>query len=665
MVSQTLPIGYMLEQKYRIIKLLGQGAFGATYLVEHTHFGTKHVIKEYLPDSSVRTQSNTVVPKSKSDEETFIWGLKRFFDEAKLLYRLNHPNIVKVTDLFEVRGTAYFVMPYLGNNTFQSWINHHPKPTEDELLAIFIPLLEGLKYIHAQGLLHRDIKPENILISHDNTPIFIDFGSARNAIGRKSKLVTRVLTPHFAPFEQYSQNITFSEALDLYSLAASMYQAIVGDYPPLAPDRVIQDDIIKLVDIPKYQQRYSHHFLQAIDKNLSFKPQDRDQTALEMQNSLLGYTAHITNEPIIEQVHHTNEWLTWQETLQIGTTKAYQHYLDIYPVGQYASEAKDFIAQLQSTQEQELWADVSVRNTEQAYREYLSAYPYGQFIHQANQAIQYYESFKQTEAPNGHINTNRYAHSHNTISSEKTKLWSMSRIGRLHYWNYSWIKIIFILILGICAGFSSSLNSTIFADLSILCIAVVYVGGWFILGIRRLKDLNQPVWNILWSILIIPIPFLNLYFLFAKGDEHTNQYGNPPQVNTFDKYLSVFYVILSLALPIVAVTAIQSYQTYAERAKQAGIIQEQKMQEQKLLEEAINKGYGSVEKYQQAQLSQNTNPSEQNISIPSATAHTDMLTTDTNTTKAVEAAALVAAEATQDTTEAAEAAALAVAEASR
>lgn len=293
MSYHILPNGYILDKKFSVIRGLGSGAFGVTYLVNNIHFDTMHVIKEYLPSSAIRKE-DSVIPKSQADGEIFHWGLSRFYQEAKLLYDISHPNVVKVTDFFRENGTAYFVMPFLDGDTFQNWINYHPRPTTDELIGIFIPLLEGLKYIHDKGILHRDIKPENILILQDGQPILIDFGSARQAIGRKSRMITKVLTPHYAPFEQYQSgdgNTPMTPALDIYSLTACIYQSIVGDLPPMATDRFNpkDDPIIVLSNIEKFRARYPLSFLNTIDKNLSFLAVDRQQSAFEVQESLLSY----------------------------------------------------------------------------------------------------------------------------------------------------------------------------------------------------------------------------------------------------------------------------------------------------------------------------------------------------------------------------------------
>jgi len=285
----ALPQGHQLHA-YRIERVLGSGAFGITYLAEHGMFNTWHVIKEYLPDCGAREHNrSTVRPKSASDKELFDWGLKSFYEEARLLHKISHPNIVKVTDLFEANSTAYFVMPYLEGVTLHEWMKEHPNPSQAELEAIFVPLLEGLKFIHDRGLLHRDVKPENIYITDNTNPVLIDFGSARLAIGQKSKALTQVLTPHFAPWEQYRTKGTFTPALDLYSLAACMYQSITGQLPEESPDRIEGDTLPKLAG-SKYEQRYAQPFLQAIDHSLAVYAKDRPQTAFAMQCELMNAT---------------------------------------------------------------------------------------------------------------------------------------------------------------------------------------------------------------------------------------------------------------------------------------------------------------------------------------------------------------------------------------
>jgi serine/threonine protein kinase len=320
----ALPHGSVLNA-YLVERVLGSGAFGITYLVKHRHLASWHVIKEYLPDCGVRENNrSTVSPKSGGDKDLFDWGLKSFFDEAKLLYQLSHPHVVKVTDLFDANGTAYFVMPFLQGVTLHEWMKNNPRPSQTDLEAIFVPLLEGLKYIHDKGLLHRDIKPENIFIVGNGHPVLIDFGSARMAIGQKSKVLTQVLTPHFAPFEQYASKGTFAPALDLYSLAACLYQAITGQLPEEAPNRLIEDEQPKLVG-SAYEKRYTEHFLQAIDKSLSVHARDRHQDGFELQKDLVG-SSHVTS--IVPEVPEQLLSKPDQSTTQPPATPPLSRFMD-------------------------------------------------------------------------------------------------------------------------------------------------------------------------------------------------------------------------------------------------------------------------------------------------------------------------------------------------
>ncbi|RTE87231.1 MULTISPECIES: right-handed parallel beta-helix repeat-containing protein [Gammaproteobacteria] len=276
---------------YRIKSELGSGAFGITYLAEHTLLNTLHVIKEYLPESALRDRAtSTVTPKSHQEEDLFNWGMTSFFNEARILNQLSHPNIVKVSDLFEANGTAYFVMPYLKGITLHEWIKSNKNPNQQQLEQLFVPILEGLKYIHERNLLHRDIKPENIYITDNGNPVLIDFGAARLAIGNKSKALTQVLTPHFAPWEQYRSKGDFTPALDLYSLAGCMYQAIAQKLPEEAPNR-LEDDPQPKLSGSEHEGRFDHEFLTAIDTALSVWAKDRYQNAFDFQKGLLGQVA--------------------------------------------------------------------------------------------------------------------------------------------------------------------------------------------------------------------------------------------------------------------------------------------------------------------------------------------------------------------------------------
>lgn len=282
----ALNSGTLLHNVYRIQNVLQSGAFGITYLVVHVNLNSLWVIKEYLPEFA--TRRNRMVEAASSDkEDQFQWGLESFFNEAQTLHNLNHKNIVKVSDLFEENGTAYFVMPYIdGSSTLLNWFTKNHQPTIAQLQHIFLPLLDGLDYIHKQNLLHRDIKPTNILLTADDSPVLIDFGSARFMINSK-KPFTQLLTPKFAPIEQYGTNgEEHTPAVDIYSLSVCLYQAITGKLPDAAPDRIYHDNLPKLAKNTHYTKIYTEKWLAAIDKGLSVQAHDRFQTAREMYNAL-------------------------------------------------------------------------------------------------------------------------------------------------------------------------------------------------------------------------------------------------------------------------------------------------------------------------------------------------------------------------------------------
>ncbi|MCC5855063.1 MAG: right-handed parallel beta-helix repeat-containing protein [Idiomarina sp.] len=359
---------------YRIKQELGSGAFGITYLAEHTLLNTLHVIKEYLPETALRDHaSSTVAPKSHKEEDIFNWGMSSFFNEARILNQLSHPNIVKVSDLFEANGTAYFVMPYLKGITLHDWIKQHPNPNQQQLEQLFIPLLEGLAYIHERNLLHRDIKPENIYITENGTPVLIDFGAARLAIGNKSKALTQVLTPHFAPWEQYRSKGDFTPALDLYSLAGCMYQAIAQTLPEEAPNRLEHDPQPRLAG-SSHEGRFARHFLESIDVGLNVWAKDRFQTASEFQHAMTGgsYTATTVHPSIASS--STPEQATSQRdndrkrpillaSIGIAVVAVFGAVYLLLP----SEDPETRMARLDT----ELWEQAESVGTEQSYQSYL------------------------------------------------------------------------------------------------------------------------------------------------------------------------------------------------------------------------------------------------------------------------------------------------------
>ncbi len=277
----ALPRGYILKD-YKIEKVLGHGGFGITYLASETNLNRHVAIKEYLPvEFAVREGDTTVKPKSSADKEDYEWGLERFVQEAGTLAVFRHPAIVSVYRYFEDHGTAYMVMEYEEGESFaQVMREKRGKFTEEELRAILMPLLDGLAVVHKSGYLHRDIKPGNIYIRTDGSPVLLDFGAARHAIGNKSKNLTSIVTPGYAPMEQYFSDGNQGPWTDIYALAGILYQAVSGDIPPEAPARIKRDPFTALRG-SAHAKRFSEPFLAAIDSALEVDEEVRPQTVAE------------------------------------------------------------------------------------------------------------------------------------------------------------------------------------------------------------------------------------------------------------------------------------------------------------------------------------------------------------------------------------------------
>ena len=275
---------------YRIEKVIGSGGFGITYLGLDIGLDKPVAIKEYLPrDLAVRIDDQSVRAASSSDKTDFTWGLERFLDEARLLAKFDHKNIVSVYRFFEAHGTAYIVMEYIDGETLSERLKRDKTLSFDQLKSIIDPILAGLDVVHKGDFLHRDIKPGNIIIRENGTPVLIDFGAARQAVGARSRSVTAIVTPGYAPIEQYSTRGKQGPWTDIYALGAIAYRAIAGETPVDATERVRRDPLVPLMeqDIPK-ALGYSEPFLKAVDKALSVDEEARPQSIAEWRDMLAG-----------------------------------------------------------------------------------------------------------------------------------------------------------------------------------------------------------------------------------------------------------------------------------------------------------------------------------------------------------------------------------------
>src|SRR3954470_16904850 len=225
---QALPSGTLLGD-YRLDAVIGHGGFGITYRAFDSQLAKVVAIKEYLPVEFAVREGLKVVARGARFADDFAWGRERFLDEARALARFRHPHIVPVMRFLVANGTAYTVMEFEDGRSLGEVL--HPagrRLPPEEVRRLAEGLLLGLGAVHAQGFLHRDIKPSNIIIRRDGVPILIDFGAARQAIGGRTQTLTSILTPQYAPIEQYALDGKQGSWSDIYSAAAVLHHAVAG-----------------------------------------------------------------------------------------------------------------------------------------------------------------------------------------------------------------------------------------------------------------------------------------------------------------------------------------------------------------------------------------------------------------------------------------------------
>jgi serine/threonine protein kinase len=281
--NKALPSGTIIRE-WRLEDVLGVGGFGIVYKGRGIYFGELVAIKEYFPSSiAERDAESTVVPIGSDVEEVHALGLKKFVEEAKLLWNLStptrHPNIVSVRSLFEIHGTAYMVMDFEDGVSLSRLLKEGRRFNERSLWNIVKPVAEGLDRAHRVGVLHRDIKPPNILITDDNRPVLIDFGSARFEAAEATSTSVTFHTPPYAALEQYVKTYPQGPWTDVYALAVVLYECVTGEKPPEVLERLHAGLGTALAD--GHWPGFTKRFLQAIDAGMTIKPSDRPQSIHE------------------------------------------------------------------------------------------------------------------------------------------------------------------------------------------------------------------------------------------------------------------------------------------------------------------------------------------------------------------------------------------------
>jgi serine/threonine protein kinase len=285
--AASLPPGLRLAD-YVVERPLGGGGFGITYLARDSNLQLPVAIKEYFPSELVsRGADNSVRVRTTNAEhqEQYDWGLERFLDEARALATFRHPNIVRVLRYFREHGTAYIVMEYESGLPLKRWVPQNAPLSRKSVLSIIAPLLDGLDAVHNSGFLHRDIKPDNIYVRADGTPVLLDFGAARRVTANKD--MTNIVSPGFAPFEQYHSQGNQGPWTDIYSIGAVMYWMTTGRKPTESASRVKEDAMLPATSLAEAAV-YGESLLQAIDWALQPDEGKRPQTVALFRDAIKG-----------------------------------------------------------------------------------------------------------------------------------------------------------------------------------------------------------------------------------------------------------------------------------------------------------------------------------------------------------------------------------------
>ena len=300
----ALASGFSIEELV-VERVLGQGAFGITYLVKDRSLGVRYALKEYFPKSlATRSAQGRIMSSSEGDRAAFEIGLDRFVSEGKLVAPLDHQNVVRVIRLIRANNTAYLQMPYYRGGALSDLLGQWGPLTEGEVLAIVYPLLDALRYIHSHNIIHRDTKPSNIYLKNDGNPLLLDFGAARAVDMADARSHTAIGSDGYAALEQSSTRARLGPWTDIYGMAATFYKIMTAEVPVPSPDRADEtyhghDDPLRSLatidDLP-----YSMRLRRAIDVGLRIRATERPQSVDEWSKHFRGERrTHSTSSPMV------------------------------------------------------------------------------------------------------------------------------------------------------------------------------------------------------------------------------------------------------------------------------------------------------------------------------------------------------------------------------
>ena len=288
--TRWLPLMHILNGRYMLGKVLGEGGFGITYIGIDLNLQSRVAIKEYFPLGLVSRETTGVTRTSVSPltgEKGNIYdnGLRKFVEEAQGVSKFDSlEGIVTVKDFFFENATAYMVMEYLDGSTLKAYLKEHEgKIPAEQALKYIRPIIEALQKVHESGMIHRDISPDNIMLTKEGKVKLIDFGSARALTRDENQTFTIMLKHGYAPPEQYQTKGNQGPWTDVYGICATLYRMITGKVPPSAMDRYEHDPMKSFTELGIQAPAYVE---QVIKRGMALQIQNRYQSMKELYADL-------------------------------------------------------------------------------------------------------------------------------------------------------------------------------------------------------------------------------------------------------------------------------------------------------------------------------------------------------------------------------------------
>ena len=295
--NYVLPYGAILNGRYIVGKMLGQGGFGITYIGWDLAMERKVAIKEYYPSGQVSRNPGSrdlTWYTNEQSRQARQNGMQMFLKEARKMSKVdNLTNVVRVRDIFQENETAYIVMDFVEGETLKARLDKTGPLTWKQAKDIFLPAIQAMEQVHQAGLVHRDISPDNLMLTPDGRVMILDLGAAKDLAINKGASSAMVVKGGFSPPEQYAQQGGSGSWTDVYAMAATMYHSLTGVVPPTAVDRMQGEPVnwalLETGGVP-------NHVIAALQNAMKLNARERTQTMAELLRQCQSETAVVARK---------------------------------------------------------------------------------------------------------------------------------------------------------------------------------------------------------------------------------------------------------------------------------------------------------------------------------------------------------------------------------